>query len=317
MHPSGSMFNKRNRSQCYFVIIFQVIFLCLQVFIFYPCWQQTPGNLLGGVFPRDQGESFKYSPNSQTSGRLSDKQNDRVEQMARPLNSGLGNANVQNQIQEEGFIPPKQGTAQQIPDDQQSQDAANKNMQQLPPPIGQQQQLPHVVQPPQTPPQAQVQTGSPQEKQQLDEQQKAMFGQQQHLQQQQDQLKQSVQYSPNWESLDSRPVPQWYDSAKIGIFLHWGVYSVPSYVGVGTKGLAEWFWFYWKNEEYVRPLDVSHAEKLTNFIQKRKGAIESVKQFMDKSYPIKWKYTDFAKEFKAELFDPNHWANVFQESGAK
>ena len=47
----------------------------------------------------------------------------------------------------------------------------------------------------------------------------------------------SVQYDPTWESLDSRPIPPWYDEAKIGIFLHWGVFSVPSY------GSA-WFWKY-------------------------------------------------------------------------
>jgi len=35
-----------------------------------------------------------------------------------------------------------------------------------------------------------------------------------------------AKYQPNWESIDSRPLPQWYDDAKIGIFITWGVYSV-------------------------------------------------------------------------------------------
>lgn len=47
-------------------------------------------------------------------------------------------------------------------------------------------------------------------------------------------------YLPTWESLDSRPLPEWYDEAKFGIFIHWGVYSVPSF---GT----EWFWVNWKS----------------------------------------------------------------------
>ena len=34
-------------------------------------------------------------------------------------------------------------------------------------------------------------------------------------------------YTPDWESLDSRPLPEWYDKAKIGIFMHFGPYSVP------------------------------------------------------------------------------------------
>lgn len=36
-------------------------------------------------------------------------------------------------------------------------------------------------------------------------------------------------YEPTWDSLDSRPLPLWYDEAKVGIFLHWGVYSVPTH----------------------------------------------------------------------------------------
>lgn len=47
------------------------------------------------------------------------------------------------------------------------------------------------------------------------------------------------QYSPTWDSLDSRPLPTWYDDAKIGIFIHWGVFSVPSFG-------SEWFWNNWK-----------------------------------------------------------------------
>ena len=34
-------------------------------------------------------------------------------------------------------------------------------------------------------------------------------------------------YEPTWESIDSRPVPQWFQDAKFGVFIHWGVYSVP------------------------------------------------------------------------------------------
>lgn len=38
-----------------------------------------------------------------------------------------------------------------------------------------------------------------------------------------------VKYTPDWDSLDKRPLPKWYDDAKIGIFIHWGVFSVPSF----------------------------------------------------------------------------------------
>ena len=49
------------------------------------------------------------------------------------------------------------------------------------------------------------------------------------------QLIKASQYAPNWDSIDSRPLPRWYDDSKIGIFIHWGLFSVPS---VGS----EWFW---------------------------------------------------------------------------
>lgn len=46
----------------------------------------------------------------------------------------------------------------------------------------------------------------------------------------------AAKYEPNWKSIDSRPLPDWYDQAKFGIFIHWGVFSVP---GFGS----EWFWW--------------------------------------------------------------------------
>jgi len=50
-----------------------------------------------------------------------------------------------------------------------------------------------------------------------------------------------IEYLPTWESLDTRPLPDWYDQAKVGIFIHWGVFSVPSYV-------SEWFWWDWQGD---------------------------------------------------------------------
>ena len=51
--------------------------------------------------------------------------------------------------------------------------------------------------------------------------------------------KESIRYTPDWSSLDTRPLPNWYDDGKFGIFIHWGVFSVPAYG-------SEWFWWYWK-----------------------------------------------------------------------
>ncbi|XP_039251545.2 alpha-L-fucosidase-like [Styela clava] len=95
-------------------------------------------------------------------------------------------------------------------------------------------------------------------------------------------------YDPTWDSLDTRPTPTWYDEAKFGIFIHWGVFSVPSFVD-------EWFWWYWKG--------TSPNQKVVNY--------------MNANYPPEFTYADFAKDFTAELYDPDHWADLIQESGAK
>src|SRR5437588_7672915 len=51
-------------------------------------------------------------------------------------------------------------------------------------------------------------------------------------------------YEPTWDSVDKRPMPAWFTDAKFGIFIHWGVYSVPSYAPVLPNELAyaEWYW---------------------------------------------------------------------------
>ncbi|CAG5012274.1 unnamed protein product [Parnassius apollo] len=96
----------------------------------------------------------------------------------------------------------------------------------------------------------------------------------------------SHQYSPDWKDLDTRPLPRWYDEAKIGIFLHWGVYSVPGFS-------SEWFWSNWK------------------------GGDKKIKDFMAKNYPPNFTYQDFAPMYKAEFFDPKEWATLFLKSGAR
>lgn len=113
-----------------------------------------------------------------------------------------------------------------------------------------------------------------------------------------------LKYEPVWESLEKRPIPSWYEDAKFGIFIHWGVYSVPSYVGVGTNGLAEWFWYY---QTSGTAGGAFHTQ----------AALESVKNFMHENYPPDFKYQDFAQYFTAEFYDPVHWAEILRKSGAR
>jgi alpha-L-fucosidase len=97
-------------------------------------------------------------------------------------------------------------------------------------------------------------------------------------------------YQPNWESLDKRPTPQWFKDSKFGIFIHWGVYAVP---GWSTKGnYAEWY------QQGLQTKDTARQ----NFHKAKFGNRT---------------YYDLANDFKAELFNPDDWAKLFERSGAK
>ena len=46
-------------------------------------------------------------------------------------------------------------------------------------------------------------------------------------------------YKDTWESLQEYEVPKWYRNAKFGIFIHWGVYSVPAFGKIGRASCRE------------------------------------------------------------------------------
>nr|ATU82889.1 secreted Glycosyl hydrolase-like protein [Pristhesancus plagipennis] len=97
----------------------------------------------------------------------------------------------------------------------------------------------------------------------------------------------------DWNHIDSRPLPTWFDKAKIGIFIHWGVFSVPSYT-------SEWFWINWRGKP---PPDETHHRQIKNF--------------MKRNYKPGFSYQDFARDFTAEFYDAQFWANLIKKSGAK
>ena len=111
-----------------------------------------------------------------------------------------------------------------------------------------------------------------------------------------------AKYEPNWESLDSRPMPSWYTDAKFGIFIHWGVYSVPAFAS--PESYAEWYW---------QALKGDHSE--SSGVRKRNH--EMTKAFHERVYGKDFPYQDFAPRFRAEMFNPVEWADIFKRSGAK
>lgn len=96
-------------------------------------------------------------------------------------------------------------------------------------------------------------------------------------------------YEPTWESLARhRPAPEWLKDAKLGIYFHWGVYSVPAF----------------GNEWYPRNMYL-------------KGSREF--EYHRRTYgdQAEFGYHDFVPMFKAGHFDPEEWAELFRKAGAR
>jgi alpha-L-fucosidase len=111
-------------------------------------------------------------------------------------------------------------------------------------------------------------------------------------------------YQPTWESVDKRPTPDWFTEAKFGIFIHWGVYSVPAYAPVipGKLAYAEWYW---------HQMTEGRDNPKANAIETGTWA------YQQKMFGPDYKYQNFAPQFRAQLFDPDQWAAIFAQSGAK
>src|SRR6188768_3998637 len=103
-------------------------------------------------------------------------------------------------------------------------------------------------------------------------------------------------YQDNWQSLNQRKIPAWFHQDKFGIFIHWGVYAVPSYAPVipnSGDSYSEWYWY-------------RLNEKQKDFTA-----------FHNKNYGADFAYPQFETQFKAEMFNPQQWAYVFKKSGAR
>ena len=104
-------------------------------------------------------------------------------------------------------------------------------------------------------------------------------------------------YKADWESLDKRPVPQWWREAKFGIFIHWGIYAVPAYA----------------------PVDVAnvYAKYSEHYDNRMRGNNAAFTNFHARTYGAHVRYADFAAQFRAEHFNPAEWADLFKRSGAR
>lgn len=95
-------------------------------------------------------------------------------------------------------------------------------------------------------------------------------------------------YQATWESLKTYQIPDWFRDAKFGIFIHWGVYSVPAFG-------SEWYprnMYEQGSKEFKHHIETYGPQK-------------------------KFGYKDFIPMFKAEKFDPAAWVTLFKKAGAK
>ena len=103
-------------------------------------------------------------------------------------------------------------------------------------------------------------------------------------------------YEANWSSIDSRHVPQWWRDAKFGIFIHWGLYSVPAYAPTDAEHVSKCY-----SEWYLGRL--AYGEKC--FVE-----------YHRRNYG-KSPYVNFVSRFTACKFNSDKWADLFRRAGAR
>lgn len=95
-------------------------------------------------------------------------------------------------------------------------------------------------------------------------------------------------FEASWESLTRHEVPGWFSDSKFGLYAHWGIYSVP---GFGNEWYGKWM------NDPAHEIHRRHCERFGS--------------------PAEYGYTRFIEGFTAERFDPDEWAELFANSGAR
>lgn len=119
-------------------------------------------------------------------------------------------------------------------------------------------------------------------------------------------------FEPTLESVKTHQNPAWYMNAKLGIFIHWGLYSVPGWAAEGGDlgeimqygGWRDWF----KHNSY--------AEWYLNTLKFEDGP---TRQYHDETYGADFSYDDFARDYNQSVknWNPDEWAELFQGVGAR
>jgi len=119
---------------------------------------------------------------------------------------------------------------------------------------------------------------------------------------------QPEKYEATIESLDQHALPQWYDDAKLGIFIHWGLYSVPGWAPLVHPEHD------FSSQDYIA--SNPYAEWYLNTMRLEGSPTE---KYHREHYGANYDYYNFAPVFNREIqkWDPDGWAKVFRAAGAR
>ena len=115
-------------------------------------------------------------------------------------------------------------------------------------------------------------------------------------------------YEPTWDSIDQHKTPEWFQNAKFGIFIHWGLYSVPAWAPpTGELGKIDWNVWFVNNpyaEWYLNSLRITGSPTYRHHIA---------------TYGKNYDYYQFAEAFNKGTagWNPEEWAGLFQKTGAR
>ncbi len=122
-----------------------------------------------------------------------------------------------------------------------------------------------------------------------------------------------MKYEADPSSLTRHAVPDWFEDAKFGIFIHWGPYSVPAYAPVGDTDIAGLF----------ASGDMKALFRLQPYAEWYQNSIRipdsPAAEYHASTYGNRFRYTDFAQSFNssAESWKPEEWGDLFRAAGAK
>ena len=102
-------------------------------------------------------------------------------------------------------------------------------------------------------------------------------------------------YEPSWESLAQHETPQWFEDAVLGIYFHWGIYSVPAF---GC----------WGGRNMYMP-EGGTSENWGHIEDQYENTYDYVKQVYGEP-GLEFGYRDFIPMFKAENWNPDEWADL-------